>query len=31
VTHSTDRFFVVEKEGMAAVEAAETDPRSDTD
>lgn len=31
VTHSTDRFFVVEKEGVAAVEAAETDPRSDTD
>jgi hypothetical protein len=29
VTHSTDRFFVVEKEGGAAVEAAKTDPRSD--
>jgi hypothetical protein len=29
VIHSTERFFVVEKEGVAAVEAAETDPRAD--
>jgi hypothetical protein len=29
VTDSTDRFFVVEKEGLAGVEAEETDPRSD--
>jgi hypothetical protein len=29
VAHSTERFFVVEKEGVAAVEAAETDPRTD--
>jgi hypothetical protein len=28
VTRSTDRYFVVEKEGVAAVDAAESDPRS---
>lgn len=30
VSSSTDRFFVVEKQGAAAKDAAETDPRRET-